>query len=158
MIEAISTAVQTAPLIRGNANQVSTSESIAANPERVQQVVQAPFISPAIGFNTDYNKAVLQIRNGDTGEVIETIPADSRLEAQRRAQVTEQERIETALVGEDAQFAVGPQTQEDSAQADAQIQQKQLNEAAAVSVQQIAAFESAARSGNTNAGTVSLFA
>src|SRR5688572_26945383 len=58
MIEAVNAVVANASVLRGSAEAVSTARSFAANPERVQEVVQAPYISPYISMDVNYNKAV----------------------------------------------------------------------------------------------------
>jgi hypothetical protein len=91
MLEAVNSVISNAPLIRGNAEQVATARSFAANPERVQEVAQAPYVSPYIHVDVNYNKAVLQLRNGETGDVETQIPSEERLaqirDAEQRRQV-----------------------------------------------------------------------
>lgn len=86
MIEAVNSVLSNAVLARGSAEQQSVARSFAANPERVQEVAQAPYVSPYISVNVNYNKAVLQIRDGDTGDVVRQFPSESQLEAYRKAQ------------------------------------------------------------------------
>ncbi len=90
MIEAVNSVLSNAVLARGSAEQQSVARSFAANPERVQEVAQAPYVSPYISMNLDYNKAVLQIRDGDTGDVVRQFPSESQLEAYRKAQAAAQ--------------------------------------------------------------------
>ncbi len=92
MIEAVNSVLSNAVLARGSAEQQSVVRSFAANPEKVQEVAQAPYVSPYISMNIDYNKAVLQIRNSDTGDVIRQFPSESQLEAYRKAQAAAQTR------------------------------------------------------------------
>ena len=63
--------------------------SYAANPERIQAAsTQAPYISLYIKMDVNFDKAILQIRDGDTGDVVRQIPTESQLEAYRRAQTS----------------------------------------------------------------------
>jgi len=92
MIEAVNSVVSNAVLARGSAEQQSVVRSFAANPERVQEVAQAPYVSPYISMNIDYNKAVLQIRDSDTGDVVRQFPTESQMEAYRKAQAAQATR------------------------------------------------------------------
>lgn len=89
MIEAVNSVISNAVLARGSAEQQSVVRSFAANPERVQEVAQAPYVSPYISMNIDHNKAVLQIRDSDTGDVIRQFPTESQMEAYRKAQAAQ---------------------------------------------------------------------
>ena len=84
MIEAVNSVVANASVLRGQAEAVSAARSFAANPERVQEVVQAPYISPYISMDVNYNKAVLQIRDSDTGDVLKQFPSETALEFRSR--------------------------------------------------------------------------
>jgi uncharacterized FlaG/YvyC family protein len=92
MIEAVNSVISNAVLARGSAEQQSVVRSFAANPERVQEVAQAPYVSPYISMNIDHNKAVLQIRDSDTGDVIRQFPTESQMEAYRKAQAAQAAR------------------------------------------------------------------
>jgi len=87
MIEAVNSVLSNAPYTRAAAEQQSVAASYAANPARVQQAaIQAPYISLFIKVDVNFDKAILQIRDGDTGDVVRQIPTESQLEAYRRAQ------------------------------------------------------------------------
>ncbi len=87
MIEAVNSVLSNAPYTKAVVEQQSTANSFAANPARVQQAsLQAPYISLYIKVDTNFDKAVLQIRDSDTGDVVRQIPTESQLEAYRRAQ------------------------------------------------------------------------
>ncbi len=83
MIEAVNSVVANASVLRGQAEQASVARA-AANPERVQEVIQAPYVSPYISMDLNYNKAVLQIRDGDTGDVLKQFPSEAALELRSR--------------------------------------------------------------------------
>lgn len=112
MIEAVNSVISNAVLARGSAEQQSVVRSYAANPEKVQEVAQAPYVSPYISMNIDYNKAVLQIRNSDTGDVIRQFPSESQLEAYRKAQAATatREALVSATAGKDVTSAPVQQT------------------------------------------------
>lgn len=105
MIEAVNAVVATAPLARGPAEQQSVTRSFAANPERVQELPQAPYISPYIFMDVNFDRAILQIRDSDTGDVVRQFPSESQLEAYRRAQ-------SAAPTGEDRAAKTSPLPQE----------------------------------------------
>ena len=163
MLEAVSTVVQNAPNARVAAEQVSTADSFAANPDRTQRAApQAPYVSPYIHDDVNYDKAVIQIRNGETGDVEGQYPSQSRLQEQARAARAEQaapqpsESQQTVQPRQQAQATQAAQAPQAS-QPQQQTQQVQ-QQAAAVTAQQQAAFAAAAQAGNSNASTVTVFA
>ncbi|MCB1530687.1 MAG: flagellar protein FlaG [Rhodospirillales bacterium] len=103
MIEAVNSVLSNAPLVRGNVEQQAASRSFAANPERVQEVARAPYVSPYIHVDVNFDRAVLQIRDSDTGDVLRQFPSESQLKAYTRAQAAAaaletQQRSETPEV------------------------------------------------------------
>lgn len=84
MLEAVNSVIANAQLVRSSADQVSVAKSYAANPEKTQEVVQAPYISPYIHMDVNHNKAVIQLRESNTGEVKDQFPSERRLEQLRR--------------------------------------------------------------------------
>lgn len=89
MIEAVNSVVASSTVVRGQAEQVSVARSYAANPERVQEVAKAPYVSPYIRVDVNFDKAVLQVRDSDTGDVLRQYPSESQLQAYRRAQAAQ---------------------------------------------------------------------
>ncbi len=154
MIEAVNSVLQTAPFVRSSTDQTSTADSFAANPERVQKAPQAPYVSPYIYVDVNYDKAVVQLRNGDTGDVIDQFPSESTLQARARQAASQAEQQKSA--------APAPQPQQSQqSEAPQQPSQQQVQQAqtdAAITAQQQAAFQNAAQSGVSNAGNVTLFA
>lgn len=98
MIEGVNSVLATAPLARGSAEQAGSARSIAANPERVQEVVKAPFVSPYIYVDVNLDKAVLQIRDSETGDVLRQMPSEQQIRAYERAQGSAREAKEAASV------------------------------------------------------------
>ncbi len=84
MIEAVHSVLSNAQAVRASADQSSSTRSFAADPENSVSVPQAPYISPYIVVNAN-NKAVLQIRDSDTGDVLTQYPSETRLQAQSAA-------------------------------------------------------------------------
>lgn len=93
MIEAVNSVLSNAPLVRGAAEQVNASRvvqpaaDVSPKVDSAPPVILAPYVSPYIEVNTSYNKAVLQIRDSDTGDVIRQFPSESLL-AQRAAEAS----------------------------------------------------------------------
>ncbi|HIF24646.1 MAG TPA: hypothetical protein EYG18_07000 [Micavibrio sp.] len=157
MLEAVNTVLQNASATRAAAEQVSTADSYAANPERTQRAApQAPYVSPYIVVDVNYDKAVIQIRNGETGDVEGQYPSQSRLQQQARAAQAEirAENLAPEPQQQATQRTEAPQQTAPAPQAEAPQQTQQQ----AVTAQQQAAFAAAAQSGNSNASTVSVFA
>lgn len=87
MIEAVNSVLSNAPILKSAAQQQSAANSFAANPDRIQQAsAQAPYISLYIKVDVNFDKAILQMRDQDTGDVVRQIPSETQLEAYRRAQ------------------------------------------------------------------------
>ncbi len=85
MIEAVNSSIANTQILRTGANQLRAS-SVSANagvvPVAVSEMPEAPkapYVSPYISIDSKSNKAVLQIRNADTGEVEQQFPTKSRL-------------------------------------------------------------------------------
>lgn len=160
MLEAVNSVLQTAPFVRPQAEQTAPVNSFAANPERVQQAApQAPFVSPYIFVNVNFDKAVIQLRNGETGDVEDQFPSDAALEARARQAAVREATQQAAAQQSAAPPARRPQSAQESVQqATQQTQQAQQQQRAAITSQQQAAFAAAARAGNSNAGNTTVFA
>jgi len=95
MIEAVNSVLANASLLRGTAEQLSTSATVQAaaasssTGEELSVVPRAPYISPYIEVDNNYNKAVLQIRDSDTGDVLKQFPSKEALEARARQRAEE---------------------------------------------------------------------
>ena len=97
MLEAVNSVLSNASYTRAAAEQQSVVNSYAANPARVQQApLQAPYISLYIKVDNNFDRAILQIRDNHTGDVVRQIPTESQLEAYRRAQTSNAVRARTA--------------------------------------------------------------
>lgn len=101
MIEAVNSAIAATPFLRALPGMGAEISQPLANQgaEHVIETIgsakgpQAPFISPYVYVNLNYNKAVLQIRDGETGDVLDQIPSDERLAAQQRSFTTEEHAV-----------------------------------------------------------------
>lgn len=84
MIEAVNSVLSNATLLRGNAEQAASSkqnlESVKIEASgNASELPSAPFISPRIALDLDYNKSVLQIRDAETGDVLSQFPSEKTL-------------------------------------------------------------------------------
>ncbi len=82
MIEAVNSSIASTQVLRSNVEHVAAVPVISAKPvstEDAPQTPKAPYISPYIAIDTTSNKAVIQIRNRDTGDVKDQYPSESRL-------------------------------------------------------------------------------
>ena len=94
MIEAVSSTVSNAPIVRGQAEQASQARSFASNPDRIQEVPKSG-LSLSISVDLNFDKAILQIRDVETGDVITQIPTESQLKAFQRAEAARQAQAST---------------------------------------------------------------
>jgi hypothetical protein len=145
MIEAVNSVVSNAPLVRIAADQVNVARSFAANPDRVQEAAganlpKAPYISPFISWDTDYGKAVLQIRDSQSGEVVTQFPSETRLRAQLASTPADQSFSAPKQAQKtEADIPDAPQVQAQQAQvAQAQVAAAALAKGAQASLPQIA--------------------
>ena len=100
MIEAVNSVLSKAPLVRPNAEQASGASSSIANLESVRQGPKAPYVSPYIRVDVNFDTAVLLLRDSDTGDTVQQIPSEGRLEERRRLEAfrqTEQLRVQTSV-------------------------------------------------------------
>lgn len=153
MLEAVNSVMSNAPLLRGQSEQQSQSRALATNPDSVQVAPQAPFISPYIHMDVHYGKAVLALRDSETGDFLTTIPSDAKLQAQAQDMARRAYAEVTALTSEpqQEQVATAPVTPQAAPQA-------QINSAAfGAFAKQVASLQTAIAGGG-NGGTVSTFA
>ena len=80
MFEAVNSVISNAPFIKGVADQLSTGSTSAS----ALNAPEAPYISPHIVVDTDFDKAVIQIRDSDTGDVLNQFPSRETLAARAR--------------------------------------------------------------------------
>lgn len=89
MIEAVNSVVSNAQSLRGVAEQQSSvassglSQATSGDPNITAP--QAPFISPYIVVDDRFDRAVLQVRDSDTGDVVRQFPTEGSLRAQQVA-------------------------------------------------------------------------
>lgn len=86
MIEAVNASLSTASAVRAVAQQVSSAESLTANPARIQKAaVSTAYSSKYVELAPDI-KPIFILRDTDTGESIRQFPTESQIRAYQRAQ------------------------------------------------------------------------
>lgn len=109
MLEAVNSVLSNAQYTRAAAEQQSVLNSFAANPDRVQQApTVAPYLSLYIKVDNNFDRAILQIRDNQSGDVLRQIPTESQLEAYRRAQTSNAVRSAEPVEAKDL-FADAPE-------------------------------------------------
>lgn len=86
MIEAVNSVIANANLSRGSAVQASTAAKVNLE---APNTPRAPYISPRVAIDSSVNRAVLQIRDADTGDVLTQFPSESRIRAIQAQQALE---------------------------------------------------------------------
>jgi hypothetical protein len=110
MIEAVNSTVANASSLRANAEAVSVLRTaadaappVSVGDTKVAQLPKAPYISPYIVIDQNYNKAVLQIRDSDTGDVVQQFPTESRLAQISRVQAKAQRAVDASVAPQQQQ-------------------------------------------------------
>lgn len=85
MIEAITSSALSAAA-RTETDKVSSLRSVNASTRNAAQYVSAPYYSPYIIVSGDSNKAILAIRDNDTGTVTQQYPSEAQIKAYQRSQ------------------------------------------------------------------------
>jgi hypothetical protein len=86
MIEGVNASISTASAVRAVAQQVSSAESLSANPSRVQKAaIGTAYSSKYVELAPDI-KPIFIVRDSDTGESIRQFPTESQIRAYQRAQ------------------------------------------------------------------------
>ena len=112
MIEAVNSVLANAPLIKSSvAKDSQVQEAAKSRVENVSSQPQAPYVSPYISMDVNLNKAVIQIRDAETGDVVETLSSSSGAEEQRRSEATDDFSTNASSVNKELLHA-----QEDSQQ------------------------------------------
>lgn len=161
MIEAVNSVVANAALLRGNADQAQQDRlntlASSAKTESVQMAL-APFVSPYIQIDTNFNKAVLQVRDSDTGDVLNQFPSETMMRA-RAAQAeiaTQRIVVDTPSESEGVSSAPVETVSRDSApvQVQASAPQPRVAEAQIAS----SVLSAGAMSGGSSFASISVFA
>lgn len=91
MIEAVNTVLSYGSVLKGESEKfsavppVSTENTVSVAAESKTSAPQAPYVSPYIRVDNNYNKAVLAIRDSDTGDILREFPSEGSLRARQAA-------------------------------------------------------------------------
>lgn len=96
MIEAINSSIAASSILRPIVDQALNARGQSASIEPVQRSPQAPYVSPYIFVDNANNKTVLQIRDRESGDVVQEIPSDSQLRAYSQASQRQVSKQNTA--------------------------------------------------------------
>lgn len=163
MIEAVNSAVANAALLRGNVEQAASVRS-GGNAGNIQNLEKpesqlAPYVRLFVQVDNDFDKAVLQIRDSETGDVENQFPSETTLRA-RAAQA----EIESQSIRNVAE-AVTPETSNSSAPTPTiqsgsrdSVTQQATSTPAAFSSQASQALLSSSASSQSSASSVSVLA
>jgi len=118
MVDAISSVVTNAPFVRSNVEQASSARAPQAPQETLEapSVPVAPFVSPFIQVDTNFNEAVIQVRNADTGDVVRQFPSESTLRARQQAESLTSSQAERQRSQEDVEVNTTPIESGDASQ------------------------------------------
>lgn len=97
MIEAVKSTVANSALLRGSVEQSSTLNSFAANPDKVQQVSQAPYVSPTVRVDVNTKIAILEFRESVSGEVLAQIPSEQAIRTYKLREAKEDAELAAQL-------------------------------------------------------------
>ena len=153
MIEAVNSVVSNAQQARVVTEQVATLNSFAASEVAVESVSRgpvAPYISPFVSVDTNFNTAVLQFRDSETGDVLNQFPSESALEARQRQAARQEAQREEAVRREAVTSSTTFQASVIAQQASAPAQE---GTSAGVAQAAIAALSAGAQSGQTSSTT-----
>ena len=104
MIEAVKSSLAAAPVVQRGLDQASNARSFAANPEKVQEVAEAPYVSPNVRVDNNAKIAILEFRDSVSGDVLAQIPSEAQLEAYKRRQVKQSAELDAQLSGADKEI------------------------------------------------------
>jgi septum formation inhibitor MinC len=97
MIEATKSTLAQASIAKASSEQSSSAKSFAANPSRVQEVSQAPYISPTVRVDVNMNIAILEFKEAETGDVLIQVPSEQQIRAYQTRKAREEAELELQL-------------------------------------------------------------
>ena len=92
MIEGVTSSAANAQVAK-TVSQPAVSAALSKNAGHQTEPPKAPYISPFVKVDTEANKAVILIRDSDTGDVLTQFPSESAIKARQIADA-ERERIQ----------------------------------------------------------------
>lgn len=161
MIEAVNSVIANASLLRGSVEQLAAAASFAGDEVAVRSVAQgpvAPYVSPYISLDTNYDTAVLQIRDSDTGDVVTQFPSETALQQRQRAETRQALAQSLQSSPQSAVAPVAPARTAPVAQSIPLVQNEAPAAIGGTAQQAIAALSAGAQSGQVTPTTVNVTA
>lgn len=131
MIEAVKSTLAAAPIVQRGLDQASNARSFAVNPDKKQEIAEAPYVSPNVRVDNNAKIAILEFRDSVSGDVLAQIPSEAQLEAYKRRQAKESAEIEAQVTGADKKIQQAEDRGDEAAaaiaRAEAEPSEAQLN-------------------------------
>lgn len=107
MIEAVNAVVSNSQILRSISEQTSTTQSLSANPTKIQSAaISAPYLSPHVDYNGGNSKPIFVVRDSNTGETLKQFPSEAQIRAYAKAaQVREQVAVQAQFQNSDNGYA-----------------------------------------------------
>lgn len=97
MIDAVKTTLANSSLQKQSLEQTSTLTSYSADPERLQAVAQAPYVSPTVRIDNNAKIAIMEFKESETGEVVLQVPSEQQLRAYKAREAREDAKLRAQL-------------------------------------------------------------
>lgn len=102
MIEAVKSTLAQATIAKLPLEQNSALKSFSANPSRVQEVPEAPYVSPTVRVDVNTKIAILEFREADTGDVLLQVPSEHQIRAYQTRKARQDAELEIELSSKSA--------------------------------------------------------
>ena len=97
MIEAVKSTVASSTMLKASADTLSTTNGYAANPDKIQSVSQAPYVSPTVRVDVLTKIAILEFRESLSGEVLAQIPSENAIRTYKMREARGDAQLAAAL-------------------------------------------------------------
>ena len=97
MIEAVKSTVASSTMLKANADTLSATNGYAANPDKIQSVSQAPYVSPTVRVDVLTKIAILEFRESLSGEVLAQIPSENAIRTYKMREARGDAQLAAAL-------------------------------------------------------------
>ena len=141
-IEAVNSVIANSAVVRGGTNPIDSARAAQTDSLRSGDGVslQTPYRSLNVSIDQNYDRAVLQIRDSQTGDVLDQYPSDTRLRAQNAAQSgVQSSTLSETNQGQSVQFEVQTSDTVSVDVARAQVAAQALSTAAQAGVESLSA-------------------
>lgn len=97
MIEAVKSTVASSTMLKATADVLSATNGYAANPDKIQTVSQAPYVSPTVRVDVLTKIAILEFRESLSGEVLAQIPSENAIRTYKMREARGDAQLAAAL-------------------------------------------------------------